>query len=180
MALDDEEILDEEEEEYNITAIVIAAVLILALVGGGAWYLFLREPPPEAEQLQAQLPVWEPPETVEEDRVFENFPRMIINPADSKGRYYLVIKIDIAYNTNFMGEVLSKPWLLPKAQNLMIDIFSSYTIEQLRNPKIKEEARLLVKEDFNILLGWKENAAVTGDENLPPIKEIYLIEYILQ
>ena len=177
MAIDDEELIDEDEdEELNIPAIIIAAVLLLALIGGAVWYFVLREPPEEDEN---KGPVWEAPANAEEEILFTMLKELVVNPRDSRGRFYLIVKIDVALNEDIRGEFLSKLWVIPEAQNAIIDVFNSYSVEELRTPKIKEEARLQIKEEFSSILGW------TGDPNmpapdgtLPPIKDIYIVKYI--
>lgn len=182
----EDELLDEEEEgEYNIVAIAIAIVLLLAIIGGIVWFFFLRTPPEEEDQ-SMQLPKWEAPVDAKADDVFELLPKMIINPADGDGRYYLIIKVDVAWQTEMPSDLLGKPWLLAKAQNLILDVFGSYTIEELQTPKFKEEARLELRYELNKMLGWEgeeptpEEAAEMEPESLPPIREIYLVEFILQ
>lgn len=186
----DDEILDEEEEdEYNIVAIIIAVVLLLAIIGGVVWYFFLRTPPEEETNPALQLPKWEAPVDAPVDEVFTMLPKMILNPADSNGRYYLVVKVDVAWNNGMPDDLGGKPWLLEKAKNLIIDVFSSYTISELQTPKFKEEARLELKYELNKMLGWEgwndqeptpEEMAEMDPESLPPIKEVYLVEFILQ
>lgn len=185
MADEDELLDDDDADEYNIVAIIIAVVVVLAIIGGVVWYFFLRTPP-EEEDPALQLPVWEAPVDAKADEVFELIPKMIINPADSNGRYYLVVKVDVAWRNGLPSDLLGKTWLLSKAQNLIIDVFSSYTIAELQTPKFKEEARLEVKYELNKMLGWEgkeptpEEEAELDPESLPPIKEIYLVEFILQ
>ena len=182
---EDELLDDDDEEEYNIVAIAIAIVLLLAIIGGVVWYFFLRTPPEEADPAM-QLPQWEAPMETQTDDVFELLPKMIINPADGNGRYYLIIKVDVAWQTEMPSDLLGKLWLIPKAQNLIIDVFGSYTIDELQTPKFKEEARLELKYELNKMLGWEgeeptpEEAAEMAPEDLPPIREIYLVEFILQ
>ena len=176
----DDELLDEDEdEELNIVAIAIAALVVLALIGGGVWFFFLRETP---ESEKAKLPPWEAPETLTEEAVSDILPKMIINPVDSGGRYFLIVKINVAMNDPALvrEEVLGKLWRLQEIKNTINDIFSVYTMQELRTPKIKEEARQRIKEALNDMMGWTEGAAADEEENLPPIKAIYFEEYVLQ
>lgn len=178
--MDDEELLDDEEEggELNIPAIVIAVVLLLSLIGGGTWFFAFRESPQESPQ--ARLPDWEPPENQEAEKIIDLLPQLIINPYDSQGRSWLLIKIDLAVNnSNARDKVLDKPWLLPQAQNIIIDIFSNYNTRELKMPNIKEEARKRIKRELNTLLGWQEELAAEN-EDLPPIKKVYFVKYMLQ
>ncbi len=178
---DDEELLDEDEEgELNIAAIVIAAVLILALIGGGVWFFAFREPPEESAE--AKLPDWEPPPDLEKEMVIDLLPQLIINPRDSRGRYWLVVKVDFSVNNSDARDaVIDEPWRLPQAKNIIIDIFSDYTLDELRTPRIREEARQQIKEELNALLGWNgEPVDEDGEEILPPIKEVYFVEYMMQ
>ncbi len=110
---------------------------------------------------------------------------MIINPADSRGRYYLIVKIDIAFNRDVRGELLSRLWVIPQAKNIIIDVFSDFTIAELQTPDMKEEARLEIKQEFNRLLGWEgdeptpEEMEELEEDAKPPIKDIYFVEFIL-
>ncbi|MDA0712266.1 MAG: flagellar basal body-associated FliL family protein, partial [bacterium] len=166
-------------------AIVIAVVVVLAIIGGVVWYFFLRTPPDEAK-VALELPKWEAPIETKVDEVFDLLPKMIINPADSNGRYYLVVKVDVAWQAGMPSDLIGKVWMIPKAQNLIIDVFSDYTIAELQTPKYKEEARLELKYELNKMLGWEgpeptpEEAALLDPGSLPPIRELYLVEFILQ
>ena len=186
---EDDEILDDEEEEgeYNIPAIIIAVVIALVLIGSGVWYFFLRESPSEEDE-QDKV-VWEAPaEGFQEEDISDFFPQMLINPLDSRGRYFLILKLNISLNDmdKVKYEIFRKPWRLAQAQNTIYDICSGYRIEELRTPKVREEIRLRIKEGLNEMLGWfeeqaKEEAAKTGEEMTPPpIADIYFEEYILQ
>ena len=116
------------------------------------------------------------------DNIYDLFPQLLINPVDSRGRFFLILKINILFqDADILVELLDKPWILPKAQNIVIDIFSIYTKDELRTPKFKEEARQEVQSEFNALLGWTEGAAALAEEPVPPpIKDIYFERYILQ
>jgi len=182
----DDELLDEDDgDEYNIVAIVIAVVVVLAIIGGVVWYFFLRTPTEEGEG-GLQLPQWEAPIDTKIDEVFELLPKMILNPADGDGRYYLILKVDVAWTDGMPGDLIGKPWMIPKAQNIIIDVFSSYTISELQTPRFKEEARLELKYELNKMLGYEgeehtpEEEAEIYPANLPPIREIYFVEFILQ
>ena len=186
MALDQEdEILDEgEEEEVNWMAVIIAAVVVLVLIGGGVWYFFIREVP--EEDAKVELPKWVRPENLEEETVNELLEAMVINPSDSKGRYFLVVKLNFALNDVglVIDEVYGKPWRLAEIKNIIVDVFNSYTVEELKMPKYKEEARQKIWEELNGLVGWVPSAQPVEegyeDPNPPPIKAIYFSQYILQ
>ena len=184
--VEDELIDDDEADEYNFVAIGIAAAIVLAIIGGLIWFFVLREEPTEEEaDAGPKLPEWEAPIDLSPELVYDGLESMIINPADSRGRYYLVVKVDIAFNRDVRGEMLSQLWKIPQAKNIIIDIFSDYTIAELQTPDLKEEARLEIKYALNKLLGWEgdeptpEELAEMDDESKPPIKEIYLVEFIL-
>ncbi|MCZ6634671.1 MAG: flagellar basal body-associated FliL family protein [bacterium] len=176
MAIDEEEIIDEEDDELNIPAIILTAVLVLALIGGAVWYFFIREPPEEDEEKGL---VWETPTNVQKEILFKMLPELVINPRDSRGRVYLIVKIDVVLNEDIRSQFLNKLWILPEAQNAIIDIFNSYSLDELRTPKLKEEARLQIKEEFNIILGWTGDPDTPApDGSLPPVKNIYITKYI--
>ena len=180
---DDDEILDEDdsEEEYNIGAIIGAAVLVLALIGGAVWYFLIREVAPEDEL--AQLPNWEAPEGLGDKYVTDLLPSMTINPRDSKGRYFLIVKIDVALSDQSVLIDLfgSHPWLIPQVQNIIIDEFSSYTMDELRTPKYKDMAKENIKAALNELAGWTgPDPLAEGEDAKPPVREVYFAKYILQ
>lgn len=179
----DDEILDEEEdEELNWMAIIIAAVVVLALIGGAVWFFFIREVPEEGDKVE--LPKWEKPDDLVAENVNDFLNRMRINPANSRGRHFLVVKLDFALNdvSVVSNEVYGKSWRLAQVKNTIIDVFSSYTLEELKLPKYKEEARTKLWEELNGLVGWTR-PAVEQEEGMaydpPPIKAIYFSEYIL-
>ena len=77
------------------------------------------------------------------------------------------------------------PETYARQRNIIIDIFSDYTIAELQTPELKEEARMKIKYEFNKLLGWEgdeptpEELAEMDDDSKPPVKVIYLVEFIL-
>ena len=184
MAQEDELLDDDEADEYNFVAIGIAGVVVLAIVGGLIWYFLIREPPTE-DELGPQLPKWEAPIDLNPELVYEGLEKMIINPVDSRGRYYLIVKIDIAFNRDVRGDLLSKLWIIPQAKNVIIDVLSDFTIAELQSAEMKEEARSEIKQEFNRLLGWQGDALTPeeleelDDDSKPPIKDIYFTEFIL-
>ena len=108
---------------------------------------------------------------------------MTINPSDSKGRYFLIVKIDVALKdqsvlTDLLG---SHPWLMPQVRNLIIDEFSSYTMDELRTPKYKDMAKENIKAALNELAGWTgPDPLAEGEDAKPPVREVYFAKYILQ
>ena len=183
MAIDGEEILDDDdEEELNVVAIAVAALVLLAVVGGVIWYFFLREVPKE-DITEAGIPGWEAPDDFQEVAVEDFLPTMIINPSDSGGRYFLIVKVDVALNDRDLArqEILEKPWRTPQVKNLIIDVFSVYSREELRTPKVVEEARQEILDQMNAMLGWTEpEMQIEGVENKAPIETIYFTEYVIQ
>ena len=180
--VEEEEILDEEEDEGLNFVAIIGAVVLLLLIGFGAWYFFFSGGE-EEEGTKIERPVWVPPENLAEEQVYDALPELIINPADSEGRYFLIVKIDVVYNNRqaIYEKMIGEPWRFPQIQNLIIDIFSSYTRKELQTPKFKEMIRQQITDELNALLGWEGPAAETGgEESLPPIEKIYFSQYILQ
>lgn len=185
MALEEEEILDEGEgEELNFVAIAVAAVVILGLIGGAVWFFVLREPPPDKKK--DELPKWEAPEDLGREYVTDLLPELVINPRDSNGRYFLIVKLDIALNDQAVlkKEVFGKKWRMAEVKNIVIDIFSEYTVDELRTPKFKDEARRRIVEQLNALAGWTQEDALVMDEDgeikKPPVQDVYFMRYILQ
>ena len=179
--MEEEEILDGGEGGGPSVAAILVAVVLLGLIGAAVWYFFFREKKVETEM---ELPKWEAPQGVAEEQVFEALPELIINPADSEGRYFLVVKINVVYNDRkaIYDKMAGKPWRLPQVQNLIIDIFSRYTVQELQTPKFKEEARKRITDELNALLGWTAAAAAEGEEEKapPPIERIDFSQYVLQ
>lgn len=180
---DDEELLDDEEEEedeLNWVAIIIAAVVTLALIGGLIWYFVLRDDSIDAEK----EPDYIVPDTLVEEEIYLDLPELFINPFDSRGRFFLILKFDIAFNNRslVLDEMILKPWNYAKAKNMIIDVYSEYTREELRTPEIKEETRQRLLDEFNTMLGWEYDAVLEelGQLEPPPIKALYYSKYILQ
>ena len=119
MADEDNELLDEDEdEELNWPAIIIAAVIVLGLIGGAIWYFLIREVP---ENELEKAPEYVPPETLAEESIYLDMPDMIISPADGKGRFYLIVKFDVAMNDRgrVFDEMILKPWKYAQALNFV-------------------------------------------------------------
>ncbi|HCR16642.1 MAG TPA: hypothetical protein DIU35_04085 [Candidatus Latescibacteria bacterium] len=142
----------------------------------------MREVPEEEKN---QVPQWEAPEDLGKEYISDLLPEMIINPAGSKGRHFIIVKIDVGVNDRdiIVEEVLSKKWRIPEIRNIIIDVFSTYTTYELKTPKYKQEVREVIVEKFNELAGWTSDMAAfseDGEVSLPPIKEVYFSKYIIQ
>ena len=180
---EDEELLDEDEEgdELNWPAIIIAAVVLLGLIGGTVWYFFIREVPVEEEE---KLPDYEAPAELTEETVYIDMPEMLITPLDGRGRFYLILKFDIAMNdpSHVRNELIGKPWKWAQARNIILDVYGEYTREQLRTPKVKEQARQQVLDEINHMLGWAPDPELeaAGMPNPTPIKALYYSTYVIQ
>ena len=182
MADEDEDLLDEEEdEELNWSAIIIAAVILLALIGGAVWYFLIREPSPEDLNKEPDYVI---PETLVKESIYIDMPNMVISPLDSRGRSYLIIKFDVVYNDRniVFDEMILKPWKWAQALNVVIDVYSEYTSEELRTPKVKELARQHVLDEWNHIIGWEYDAELEalGQLPQPPLKELYYAMYVIQ
>ena len=177
----DEEILDEEEdEELNWPAIIMAAIVVLALIGGAIWYFLIREPPDEGEV----EPEYIVPEALVEESIYLDMPEMIISPQDGKGRFYLIVKFDVAMNDRgaVFDEMILKPWKYAQALNFVIDVYGDYTREELRAPKVKEITRQTILDEWNHIIGWEYDAELEALGQLPPppLKALYYETYVLQ
>ena len=115
---DDEEILDDEgeEDELNWMVIIIAAVITLVLIGGLIWWFLIREKPEGPVE-----PDYVVPDSLFVEEVYLDMPELFINPLDSRGRFFLILKFDIAYNNKdkVFDEMLLKPWNWAKAKNMI-------------------------------------------------------------
>lgn len=182
MADEDDELLDEEEgEELNWPVIIIAAVVVLGLVGGAIWYFLIREVP--EDELEKE-PEYVAPESLAEESVYIDLPDMIISPRDGKGRFYLILKFDVVMNDRgrVLDEMLLKPWKLAQAKNFLIDVYGSYTREELRMPQVKEQTRQIILDEWNRIIGWEYDAELEMLNQLepPPLKALYYSKYVLQ
>lgn len=184
MADEDEDLLDEDEEEgeeLNWVAIIIAAVIVIGLIGGLVWYFLIRE---VSEEELNKEPDYEIPESLAEENIYLDMPDMIISPQDSKGRYYLVVKFDVAMNDpgTARDEMILKPWKWSEALNFVIDVYSNHTREELRTPNVKEWARQSILEEWNRIIGWEydANLEALGQLAPPPLKTLYYEKYVIQ
>jgi hypothetical protein len=178
---DEDELLDEDEdEELNWPAIIIAAVVLLGLLGGLIWYFLIREPPDEGEI----EPEYVPPEELVEERIYLDMPEMVISPRDGKGRFYLIVKFDVAMNDRgaVFDEMILKPWKYSQALNFVIDVYSDYTREELRAPKVKEITRQTILDEWNRICGWEYDAELEALGQLPPspLKTLYYETFVIQ
>ena len=179
---DDEELLDddEEEDELNWIAIIVAAIVALALIGGLIWYFVLRDDSADAEK----EPDYIVPDALVKEEIYVDMPELFINPRDSRGRFFLILKFDVAYNDRALvfKELFEKPWNFAKAKNMISDVYGEYTREELRTPKIKKETRQLLFDEFNRMLGWEYDSVLEelGQLEPRPIKALYYSKYILQ
>lgn len=179
---DDEELLDDEEEEdeLNWIAIIVAAIVALALIGGLIWYFVLRDDSAGADK----EPDYIVPDALVKEEIYFDMPELFINPFDSRGRFFLILKFDVAYNNKdkVIDELFFKPWKFAKAKNMIIDVYGEYTREELRTQKIKEETRKRLLDKFNTMLDWEYDPVLDelGQLEKPPIKALYYAKYILQ
>ena len=182
MADEDDELIDEDEdEELNWPAIIIAAVIVLGLIGGAIWYFLIREVP--EDELEKE-PEYVAPETLVEENIYLDMPEMIVSPRDGKGRFYLIIKFDVAMNDRgaVFDEMILKPWKYSQALNYVIDVYSDFTREELRTPKVKEITRESILKEWNHIIGWEYDAELEalGQLEPPPLKALYYATYVLQ
>jgi|GEM_PF-1170507 len=184
---EDEELLDEDDsDELNWVAIGIAAVVLIAVIGAAAWYFFIREDPMEAAGIEVVR--WEEPERFEEEEIIGPplFPELVISPYDGQGRYYLSLQLSflVGNRDQAFDLIMDRPGGLQRVQNIVIDVFTSYTLDELRQPKFKEEARQILKDRLNEMAGWKgipPEMEGLPEEDLPkpPLVEIYFDKFIL-
>jgi hypothetical protein len=179
---DEDELLDEDEdEELNWPAIIIATIVIIGLIGGLVWYFLIREVPEEELNKEPDYVV---PESLLEEAVYVDMPDMIISPHDSKGRFYLIVKFDVVMNDRSaaFNEMIVKPHNWAKALNLVVDVYSDYTREELRIPKVKENARQYILDEWNHIIGWDYDAELEalGQLEPPPLEALYYAKYVIQ
>ena len=78
--------------------------------------------------------------------------------------------------------MILKPWKWAQALNFVIDIYSDFTREELRTPKVKEWARQHILDEWNHTIGWEYDAELDALDLLspPPLEALYYANYVLQ
>ena len=176
MAEEKENTQEEEKEEKKdsgggnkILLIVIVVLLLLLLVIGGLVAYFLlsgndEEQPPQQEPKKVEKK-HKASEMTEIGPIYPLDP-FIVNLVSSNANRYLKCKIDLELDSPELQQEVDKK--LPAIRDLIIQILSSKTVEEIQTAKGKQKLKEEIKRKINEIL-------TTGE-----IKNVYFTEFVIQ
>jgi len=106
----------------------------------------------------------EPPQ---EFGVFMTMDGIVVNPKDTDGRRYFMIRVGVEAEDEATLTRLSE--LGPATTDAIIDLMSKKTVEELSSLGMRDSLKVSVRDRFNTILG--EDG---------PVSRIYFTQYVLQ
>ena len=176
MAEEKENTQEEEKEEKKdsgggnkLLLIVIVVLLLLLLVIGGLVAYFLlssnnEEQPPQQEQKKVEKK--HKADSMAEIGPIYPLDPFIVNLVSSNANRYLKCKIDLELDSPELQQEVDKK--LPAIRDLIIQILSSKTVEEIQTAKGKQKLKEEIKRKINEIL-------TTGE-----IKNVYFTEFVIQ
>ena len=137
---------ESEEEAEAAAKAKKKKMIVIGLVGAGLLYQFVLKgsPPPEEDLAVAEA------EVVLEEGDVAPIEELVVNLADPDELHYLRVGVAAVLNAEATLEVVEPQ--LPKVSDVVIDVLSTKTFEELRQPgattRLKDEISLAVREVF--------------------------------
>ena len=177
MAEEKENTQEEEKEEKKdsgggnkLLLIVIVVLLLLLLIIGGLVAYFLlssnnEDQPPQPED-QKKVEKKHKADSMAEIGPIYPLDPFIVNLVSSNADRYLKCKIDLELDSPELQQEVDKK--LPAIRDLIIQILSSKTVEEIQTAKGKQKLKEEIKRKINEIL-------TTGE-----IKNVYFTEFVIQ
>jgi len=175
MAEEKENTQEEEKEEKKeggsnkILLIVIVVLLLLLLAIGGLVAYFLlsgndeeQPPPQEQKKIEKKHKV---SDMAEIGPIYPLDP-FVVNLVSSNANRYLKCKIDLELDSPELQQEIDKK--LPAIRDLIIQILSSKSVEEIQTAKGKQKLKEEIKRKINEIL-------TTGE-----IRNVYFTEFVIQ
>ena len=173
MAEEKENNHEEKEEKKSeggnkLLLIVIIVLLLLLLVIGGLVAYFLLSGNDEEQPQQ-------PPQKIEKKHKVENMAEIgpiypldpfVVNLVSANANRYLKCKIDLELDSPELQQEIDKK--LPAIRDLIIQILSSKSVEEIQTAKGKQKLKEEIKRKINEIL-------TTGE-----IRNVYFTEFVIQ
>ena len=152
----------------KIMLIIIIILLFLLLAIGGAVIYFLFSNNSDNEQVQDVQKIEKKHKIKEMTEIGPIYPLdpFIVNLMSNNASRYLKCKIDLELDTPELQQEIDKK--LPAIRDIIIQILSSKTVEEIITVKGKEKVKEEIKKKINALL-------TTGE-----IKNVYFTEFVVQ
>ena len=158
--------VEEKSGGNKLLLIVIIVLLLLLLVIGGLVAYFLLSGNDEEEQ---------PPQKIEKKHKVDSMTEIgpiypldpfIVNLVSANANRYLKCKIDLELDSPELQQEIDKK--LPAIRDLIIQILSSKSVEEIQTAKGKQKLKEEIKRKINEIL-------TTGE-----IRNVYFTEFVIQ
>ncbi len=168
-----EETQETEEKEEKKTGgskllliIIIILLLVLLVIGGVFAYFLLSNNQTQSQNPQQQIEKNQKINSMTQLGPIYPLDPFIVNLVSSNADRYLKCKIDLELDTQDLQKELDKK--LPAIRDIIIQILSSKSVEEIQTAKGKEKLKEEIKR--------KINQKLTSGE----IKNIYFTEFVIQ
>ena len=172
MAEEKENNQEEKEEKKEggsklLLIVIIVLLLLLLIIGGLVAYFLLsgneEQPPPQQQQkIEKKHKV----SSMAEIGPIYPLDPFIVNLVSSNANRYLKCKIDLELDSPELQQEVDKK--LPAIRDLIIQILSSKSVEEIQTAKGKQKLKEEIKRKINEIL-------TTGE-----IKNVYFTEFVIQ
>jgi len=163
----------EEKEESNssnklLLIVIIVLLLLLLIIGGLVAYFLLSGGDEEAPPPQEQKKIEKKKKVSDLTEIGPIYPldKFVVNLVSTNADRYLKCKIDLELDSQELQQEIDKK--LPAIRDLIIQILSSKTVEEIQTSKGKEKLKEEIKRKINEIL-------TTGE-----VRNVYLTEFVIQ
>ncbi len=164
--------VEENEEKKSggskLLLIIIIVLLLLLLVIGGLVAYFLLSSNPDQQQAQEPQKIEKKHKVSDLAEIGPIYPLdpFTVNLVSSNADRYLKCKINLELDSPDLQKELDKK--LPAVRDMIIQILSSKTVEEIQTAKGKEKLKEEIKRKLNSIL-------TTGE-----IKHVYFTQFVIQ
>jgi len=163
-----EEKEEKKEGGSKLLLIIIIVLLLLLLIIGGVVAYFLLSSNNEDQNPQQQQKVEKKHKVSDMSEIGPIYPLdpFVVNLVSANANRYLKCKIDLELDSPELQQEVDKK--LPAIRDMIIQILSSKSVEEIQTAKGKEKLKEEIKRKINSIL-------TTGE-----IKHVYFTEFVIQ
>jgi len=170
---ENQEVEEKEEKKEGggsklLLIIIIVLLLLLLIIGGVVAYFLLSSNDQDQAQQQQQEKVEKKHKVSDMTEVGPIYPLdpFVVNLVSSNANRYLKCKINLELDAPELQQEADKK--LPAIRDMIIQILSSKSVEEIQTAKGKEKLKEEIKRKINSIL-------TTGE-----IKHVYFTEFVIQ
>ena len=148
--------------------VIVILLLLLLIIGGAVAYFLLSNNDSQDNPDQAKQEKVEKKKTSDLTQMGPIYPldQFIVNLLSNNSERYLKCKISLELDAPDLQQELDKK--LPAVRDMIIQILSSKTVEEIQTARGKEKLKEEIKRKLNAML-------TTGE-----IKNVYFTEFVIQ